>query len=499
MVASPDDQHVYIAGDQSHDDVLAVDTTAHTVTTIPVGQVPNGLTLYGMKLNADGTRLYVANAGDGTLSVIDTATNTVTTTLLLTNKFGDAGATGTPAFGPDGRTLYVPGEDFISVVDTTTNTVSATIDTPDLPGIDAFSPDGSSMLITTDYPFAPEGAGYIPALTVVDLNANKVVDFSPDVLPTDGFITPDQIVFSDGTWSVDGRRVYATDGNEVFTTDSATLTAVGDPTSIPNGYRGAEQTTMLSPDGTRLYVLQNPGVENRYFGYLTVIDTATSNDFTSPSDLPLAQTPSNTAGLYEYLRKTADSGDQISFQKVENDGTERLIVYIGGTNLDGGHQALLKNILGAAGAVDSFQTGKINDELAADPSIHDILLVGYSQGGMDAQNIALSGDYDVTGVVTFGSPIITYPADSTDIVHIQIPDDPIVLTTNNAVIWDYNNAHGKVFDAPAIPFDPTNPLGIHADPNNYIEAARLFDASDNPAYDGIKARLLTFQGDLIDD
>ena len=36
------------------------------------------------------------------------------------------------------------------------------------------------------------------------------------------------------------------------------------------------------------------------------------------------------------------------------------------------------------------------------------MLVGFSQGGMDAQNIAASGRYDVTSVVTFGS--IVQPA-----------------------------------------------------------------------------------------
>jgi YVTN family beta-propeller protein len=44
----------------------------NTITTIQVGKLP-----IGVAVTPDGSKLYVANSGDGNVSVIDTATNTV--------------------------------------------------------------------------------------------------------------------------------------------------------------------------------------------------------------------------------------------------------------------------------------------------------------------------------------------------------------------------------------------------------------------------------------
>jgi YVTN family beta-propeller protein len=112
-------QNAYItnAGDNT---VSVVDTATNTVTaTIPVGSFPLGVTV-----TPDGSTVYVANELDN-VSVIDTATNTVTTTI-------PAGFTPfRVAVTPDGSTVYVTdagaGADTVSVIDTATNTVIATI------------------------------------------------------------------------------------------------------------------------------------------------------------------------------------------------------------------------------------------------------------------------------------------------------------------------------------------------------------------------------------
>ena len=78
------------------------------------------------------------------MSVIDTATNTVTATITV-----GAGPVGV-AVSPDGTRAYVTnlGDDTVSVIDTATNTVTATIPVGDDPVGVAVSPDGTRAYVT---------------------------------------------------------------------------------------------------------------------------------------------------------------------------------------------------------------------------------------------------------------------------------------------------------------------------------------------------------------
>ncbi|MFO7400720.1 MAG: hypothetical protein C0P63_015225, partial [Actinomycetales bacterium] len=74
-----------------------------------------------------GTRAYVTDFGAGTVSVIDTATNTVIATVPVgTQPFGVAVTAG-------GTRAYVCNVDSMSVIDTATNTVIATLSLPEGP------------------------------------------------------------------------------------------------------------------------------------------------------------------------------------------------------------------------------------------------------------------------------------------------------------------------------------------------------------------------------
>src|SRR5205823_5094313 len=114
-------------------------TAARPIATVTVGQLP-----LGVAVNPSSTRVYVANSWDGTVSVIDTASNTVVATVPVgTNPTGVAvNATGTR--------VYVANQGTVSVINTATNAVVATISIPGLRqvfGI-AINPAGSRVYLS---------------------------------------------------------------------------------------------------------------------------------------------------------------------------------------------------------------------------------------------------------------------------------------------------------------------------------------------------------------
>ena len=146
--------------------VSVIDTATNTVVaTIPVGIFPSGVAI-----TPDGTRAYVANILNS-ISVIDTATNTV----LVTIPSGQF-PTGL-AITPDGTRAYVvnqfvtnQGDNTVSVIDIMTNTIVATIPV----GLGAFevaiTPDGTRT-------YVPHQQDSI--LSVIDTATNTVVETIP--------------------------------------------------------------------------------------------------------------------------------------------------------------------------------------------------------------------------------------------------------------------------------------------------------------------------------
>ena len=68
----------------------------------------------GVTVNPDGKAVYVSNGGDGTVSVIDVATNKVTKTIPVGKRPWNMAIT------PDGKKLYVANgrSNSVSVIDT---------------------------------------------------------------------------------------------------------------------------------------------------------------------------------------------------------------------------------------------------------------------------------------------------------------------------------------------------------------------------------------------
>src|SRR6185369_16200876 len=157
------------------------------------------------------TRAYVTNNSDHTVSVIDTATNTVITNIPI------EGFPLEVAITPDGTRAYVTNSGVfdtgsVSVIDTATNTVIATILNVSFPFVVAFTPSGARAYVT----------GFDNNVFVVDTVTNTVIATIPVIFPRGVAVTPD------------GTRVYIAHDvlNIVSVIDTATNTVI---TTIPVG------------------------------------------------------------------------------------------------------------------------------------------------------------------------------------------------------------------------------------------------------------------------
>ncbi len=203
--------------------VSVINTSTNTVvTTITVGTSPLGVTV-----SPDGNRVYITNYDGGTVSVINTATNTVSATLTV----------GTFPTGvivsPDGTRLYVlnNGTGTVSVFNTSTNALISTVTlTSGLTGV-TVSPDGSRLYV------ANAVAGTI---SVINTSTNALITtINVGTNPYGVTISPD------------GSRVYvANNGSANVTIINTVTNTVVTTTSVGNNPYGVT----LSPDGSRLYV-----------------------------------------------------------------------------------------------------------------------------------------------------------------------------------------------------------------------------------------------------
>jgi len=240
-------QNAYItnSGDNT---VSVINTATNTViATIPVGDEP-----FGVAATHDGSRVYTRN-GDGTVSVIDTATNTVTATIPVPPNAGPATDVGV-AVSPDGSKVYVATSAIlgatgaISVIDAATNTVTATIPVGVQPEGVAVAPDGSKLYVYV--------ANYETTnVSVIDAATNTVTATIP----------VDEVHGGNNAFGVavtpDGSRVYVTkirsigpgDGWSVSAIDTATNTVIA--AIVVNG---SPFDVAVSPDGTKAYVSEGP-------------------------------------------------------------------------------------------------------------------------------------------------------------------------------------------------------------------------------------------------
>jgi YVTN family beta-propeller protein len=270
-------QTVAYVTNQIDNTVSVIDTATNTVTaTIAVvrGGGPTGVVV-----SPDGTRAYVTNQFDDSISVIDTASNSVVATIPLA-PFSFAEFL---AITPDGKSLYVPdsGQNTLQVVSTVTNSVTNTISLPGITSAVAITPDGTRAY-----------ALLVGAVSVIDTATNTVVG-SPIPVTSNaaGGLGNSGIAVTPG-----GGDVYLVGGRlpdvPVIATASNTVA-----TTIPISGSTFLFGLAITPDGGRVYV------SNASTNHVLVIDTATNS--VEPSPIPVGNFPFSVAitpdGAFVYV------------------------------------------------------------------------------------------------------------------------------------------------------------------------------------------------------
>jgi YVTN family beta-propeller protein len=198
------------------------DDSFSVVDTVTVGFFPAGVAV-----SPDGSRVYVANFGGNSVSVINTSNNTVVATVTgVPSPYG-------VAVSPDGSRVYVGNQsgNSVSVINTSNNTVVATVTGLDRPAGVVVSPDGSRVYVTN------YGGGSVSVINTSNNTVVATVTVGSD--PNGVAVSPD------------GSRVYVAnnDSGSVSVIDASNNTVVA--TVTVGSFSGR---VAVSPDGSRVYV-----------------------------------------------------------------------------------------------------------------------------------------------------------------------------------------------------------------------------------------------------
>jgi YVTN family beta-propeller protein len=153
IAITPDGQTAYVALFTSPGAVVPIDLATETVgTAIPVDPFP-----YGVAISPDGSHVYVVSIGTGTLSRIDTATNTVGAVI--------SGANGREiSIAPDGDKAYAVESNGVTAVDLPSGPAEAPTLGAEFAADMAILPDGGRGYVVANH-LDPEATELLPLNT----------------------------------------------------------------------------------------------------------------------------------------------------------------------------------------------------------------------------------------------------------------------------------------------------------------------------------------------
>lgn len=517
IVMSPDGSRAYVASDTGNGGMVsAIDTASNTIigAPIPVGQTPQNLVF-----SPDGKRVYVSNYRSGTISVIDVANNTTV---------GDPIAVGQSpwqlAVSGDSSRLYVLDwgshtygtTHSVYVIDTNTNSV---VGAP----ISVTSPDGYNDAV--DLKIGTDGSRlYVLnqhyGLTVIGTGTQNI----------DGGATGGSGDSGTGGTSVSGAGSGSSSQGDILTNFEAWV-----GTNVHNGLswlgtnlqNGATWLSTNLQNGETWIATNGSaainGAENTVSSWIAAGHDAIFGPGTPPDPTP-------TQALYDHLRTvTSNATDGVYTEVRDLNGQKVVVAYLGGTTpqVFTDNQSIERNIPSFTGAVDEKQVTAIQNAVDAAvaysrTSTIPIMLVGYSQGGMDAQNLASQVRFRngvVTDVVTYASPIISTSKNIPNTVRFVdlidngdfVPkfssynsEDATLFANdlaNNTVFADASANDGAlvyndnaVFNIAGIFGTHTGLLALHGDWSTYEQVAHAFDdrASSVNSYAQIQNAITTY-------
>lgn len=275
--ASTAQASIYVSNSDD-DTVSVINSETNTVTTtVTVGTQPESL-----QASPNRNFVYVVNAGSNNISVIDTSNNTVSTTITVGSN--PAGI----AVSPDSEFVYVSNrnDNTVSIIETETHTVTSTINVGTTPRGLAISPDGTTLYV------ANTGDDSISAV-------NLTTDIAETIALADGSFPINLTVSHDGTVLYVSNFLGASI-SVIDTTNSIVLN------SIQVGFE--PYGVILTEDDSILYVL-NAGDDNIDIistETLTITSTATTGNFprqavlnNDESQLYVVESFSNTVGIID--------------------------------------------------------------------------------------------------------------------------------------------------------------------------------------------------------
>ncbi len=238
-----------------------------------------------------------------------------------------------------------------------------------------------------------------------------------------------------------------------------------------------------------------------------------------------------TEDRWNTILNAGDDGVRIQAIKGADNET-RYVIYIGGTRGGTGNLNLLDNSAERGQFTGTYADIYRQIAAAGIPLNADVMIYGYSQGGIHAQRIAAESNLHVTDVVTFGSPFYGNDQEvgGANIVRIhddadRIPGTGIVntiehganeaidhlITGARALLGDsdgavqhevdrLNSGHNLDFTTHATGVS-TTVFGSHEDPGTYAQGSQQYEAAAAQSGEGreVLASQARYQGTVIWD